>query len=459
MTTTAAPVRPAPAPLRQLKRRRRRHERVVDAAVALAGLGFGAVLALGIGAESWRAVAAPGGLATAVGRLTGLAGTYLLLLMVLLMARLPPLERAAGQDRLARWHRRLGPWPVPLVAAHAFFITVGYAQAARTGFWHQAWLLVDTYPDVLASAVALGLLVVVAVSSVSYIRRRLRYETWWATHLYVYLALALGFAHQLATGVMFVGHPLARVGWAALWAATAGTVLVFRVGLPVWRSCYHRLRVVRVVVEGPDTLSVVCAGRHLERLRVSGGQFFCWRFLTRGQWWQAHPYSISALPHPPYLRLTARVRGDGGEALSRLGPGTPVAIEGPYGAFTAARRHGDRVLLVAGGVGITPLRAVLEELPPSVDVTVITRASAPDRLVLQHEVEQLVTERGGVLHALVGPRTEVPMTKRHLRRLVPDLARRDVYVCGPDAFADQVAAAAAAAGVPDERIHRERFAF
>lgn len=460
MTATATPLRPVPAPRRAgTARRRDPHQTVVDAAAVAAGLGFGATLALGLVGESARALAAPGGLATFAGRMTGLAGTYLLLILVLLMARLPVLERAAGQDRLARWHRRIGPWPVPLIAAHALLITVGYAQSARTGFWHQAWLLVDTYPDMLAATVALGLLVMVAVASVSVVRRRLRYETWWAVHLYVYLALALGFAHQLATGVMFVGHPLAWVTWAVVWAATAGTVVVFRVGLPLWRTAWHRLRVVKVVAEGPDTVSVICRGRHLDRLRVEGGQFFCWRFLTRQLWWQAHPYSLSAMPAPPYLRLTARVGGDAGHALAGLAPGTRVAIEGPYGTFTAGRRQGDRVLLVAAGVGVTALRAVLEALPAHVDVAMILRASTPEGLVLEREVRELVDARGGTLHTLVGPRREVPLNRRALRHLVPDLSQRDVYVCGPDGFTTQVVASARAAGVPAQRIHREQYAF
>jgi len=441
------------------KRRRARHRRVVDFAGLLVGLGFGATMGLAVTAESRRALSAPGGLDTAIGRVAGLGGAYLMLVMVLLMARIPALERAAGQDRLARWHRRIGPWPVVLIALHATFITFGYAESANTGFWHQAGTLLASYPDVLAATVAFGLLVLVGVVSVRIARSRLRYETWWVVHLYVYVALSLAFAHQIVTGASFVGHPLTRLVWATAWASTAGVVIACRFGLPVWRSLRHQLRIVSVRTEAPGVVSLVCSGRRLDRLAVEGGQFFQWRFLARGLWWQAHPYSLSALPAPPYLRVTVRELGDHSRSLSALAPGTRVAIEGPYGRFTARQRETDGVLLVGAGVGVTPLRALLEDLPRHVDATVIVRATSREELVLHDELTALVTARDGQIHEVLGPRDSVRFDVRLLNNLVPDVARRDVYVCGPEGFADRLVAAARRLGVPTERIHREAFAF
>jgi len=440
-------------------RRRTRRRRFVDVALAFACLGFGATLALAVTSESLGSLRAAGGVDTAIGRVAGLAGAYLLLMLVLLMARLPALERAAGQDRLAHWHRRLGPWPIVLIALHATFITFGYAEAARTGFWHQLGTFLGHYPDVLGATVAFALLVLVGLVSAGIARRRLRYETWWTIHLYVYLALALAFAHQIVTGAPFVAHPLTLALWSAVWATTAGTVLVFRVLLPLSRSLRHGLRVVSVRDAAPGVVSILLKGRRLDRLAVEGGQFFQWRFLQRGLWWQAHPYSLSALPSPPYLRLTIRSSGDHGRSLARLQPGTRVAIEGPYGAFTASRRHSDGVLLVGAGVGVTPLRAMLEALPPHVDATVIVRASNREALVLHDELAELVRARAGALHEVVGTRDSVHLDARLLLRLVPDVAARDVYVCGPEGFAEKLVATARRLGVPPERIHREAFSF
>ena len=252
---------------------------------------------------------------------------------------------------------------------------LGYAQAASTGPWHELWVLLTSYRDMLAAAVGFGLLIMAGISSYRHVRRRLRYETWWVIHLYIYLGLALAFAHQIFTGVSFIGHPLVRALWIAVWAATAGMVIVYRIAQPAWRSLRHRLRVVEVRPEAPGVVSVVCQGRHLDRLAVSGGQFFLWHFLVRELWWQGHPYSLSALPQPPYIRVTIKGLGDQSRAVAALRPGTWVAIEGPYGAFTSHARVRDGVALFAAGVGITPVRALLEDLPAGVDVVVVVRAS------------------------------------------------------------------------------------
>jgi predicted ferric reductase len=393
------------------------------------------------------------------GRLAGFTGAYLMLIMVLLIARIPWLERTVGQDRLVRWHRRIAPWALILITAHVVLITLGYAQLSKSGAPHQLWTFLSSYPDMLAAIIGFGLLLMAGATSIRIARRHLKYETWWVVHLYTYLALALAFAHQIVTGGSFVGHPLTRAIWIAVWASTAGVVLLFRVLLPIGRSLRHRLRIVGVNAEAPGVYSITCAGRSVDRLAVSGGQFFQWRFMTRELWWHAHPYSLSALPRPPHIRLTVKALGDHSSAIAHLKPGTRVFIEGPYGAFTHHARSEERVVLIGAGVGITPIRALLEDLPASVDVTVIMRANTTEELVHRDEIVALVKQRGGQFHEVIGPHPEVRFDARALRHLIPDLAERDVYVCGPGGFSDAVVAAARRLGVPKDQIHLEAFAF
>jgi ferredoxin-NADP reductase/DMSO/TMAO reductase YedYZ heme-binding membrane subunit len=432
---------------------------VVDWLAAAAGIGLGITIGLAVTAESAGSLGAPGGIATALGRLSGLLAAYAMVIVVLLVARVPPLERAIGQDRLVAWHRRLGPWPLYLLLAHAVLITAGYAREAHDGVLHQLGQLLWTYPGILAATAGSLLLFAAGISSYRLARRRMAYETWWSVHLYTYLALFLSFSHQVDTGASFVGHPAARLWWTVLWLGTLAVVVASRIGLPVWRSVRHRVRVVDVRPEGPGVVSVRLRGRGLDRLPVAGGQFLQWRFLRRGLWWQAHPYSLSAAPYGDELRITVKDLGDHSSGLAALAPGTRVAIEGPYGAFTADSARRDRLLLIGAGVGTAPILALLQELPADADVTVLLRASTRGQLVLREEVAREVTMRGGRLVEAVGPRDRVPLDAASLSRAVPDVADREVYLCGPDALAHRLAGELEAAGVPRTHIHFESFAF
>ena len=425
----------------------------------LAGLGLLVVLGVVLSENSWSSLRAPGGWWTAVGRLTGAVSAYAMACLLVLIARIPAIERSAGQDRLVRWHRRLGPWVLWLVAIHVGTITWGYAASMGTGFFAQLWQFIQHYPDVLMAVVAFGLLVMVGVTSIRNVRRRLAYETWWITHLYAYLALVLAYAHQVANGSAFLTHPLNRLCWAVLWGAVAASVLVFRVGLPLWRNLRHRLEVAAVTEEAPGIYSLTLRGKHLERLAVSGGQFLRFRFLTRELWWHAHPYSLSALPKPPYLRLTVKGVGDQSSALAQLEVGTKVAIEGPYGVFTRHVRRRDQVVLIGAGVGVTPLRALLEDLPQGLGVAVVLKARRAEELPHRAEIRQLVEQRGGSYAEVLGDRHTAPLDRRALRRLVPQLPDADLYCCGPAGFTASVVETARALGCPEEQIHLEEFAF
>jgi ferredoxin-NADP reductase len=244
-----------------------------------------------------------------------------------------------------------------------------------------------------------------------------------------------------------------------LWLGTLGVVVAARIGLPVWRSLRHRVRVVGVTPEAPGVVSILLRGRRLDRLPVAGGQFFQWRFLRRGLWWQAHPYSLSAAPAGDLLRITVKDLGDHSAGLTGLAPGTRVAIEGPYGAFTADTVTRDRVLLIGAGVGTAPILALLQELPDETDVAVLLRASTPAELVLRDDVAGEVRRRGGRLLELVGSRERVRLDAGALRELVPDLRRRQVYLCGPDPLAHRLASELQRAGVAEGRIHFESFTF
>lgn len=397
---------------------------------------------------------------TAIGRITGLLGTYLLLIAVLLAARIPWLDGSIGMDRLTVWHRRVGEYVVALLAVHAVATVVGYAFTDRISVARETVAVVLHYPDMLSATVALALLVAVGAVSARVVRPMMAYRTWYFIHLYVYLAVILGFAHQLATGNEFVGHLWTRAFWVAVHLAVLGLLVAYRVITPIRSVVRHRLRVARVVREGPDVTTVYFSGAHLDELPARAGQYFMWRFLTRDGWWRANPYSLSAAPDGRHLRITVKHIGDNSRALATLQPGTPVMAEGPYGNVTLRRRRQNKVLLVAGGIGVAPLRAMLESLPPrSAEVTVLYRASTQDHVVLRDELDDLASSKGARIAYIVGPRKHDPFRREMLVANIADVAAHDAFVFGPAGFVDHAVDALRAAGIPSRHIHAERFEF
>jgi predicted ferric reductase len=432
---------------------------VGDVLATLAGLGLGVVAAIELLTRT--SLGGPGALLTEAGRWAALVGTYASLLLLVLVARVPLLERSVGMDRLMRWHRVLGPVALVLIAAHVVLVTAGYAAGSATSYLAQTWSFLTDYPWMPSAIAGFALMVLGGVTSWRVARRRMKYETWWVTHLYFYLAIALAYLHQVMYGQQFVGHAWARWIWIGLYVGTAMLLLVFRVGAPIWQSLRMDLRVHAVQRESDDTVSVWIAGNGVDRFRLRGGQFFGFRFLTRDGWWQSHPYSVSVGSSPQYMRITVKDLGDHSRGLAALRIGTRVVVEGPYGIFTADDRRTDRVLLVGGGVGVTPVRAILDDLPAGVDVEFLYRAHSAEDLVLRRELEQIAARRHGTmrLRYLVGSRRDYPINARTLQRLVPDIASRDVYACGPGALVDAVREAVHVLGIPGDRVHHEAFSF
>ncbi|MFD6193370.1 ferric reductase-like transmembrane domain-containing protein [Streptomyces sp. NPDC060275] len=397
------------------------------------------------------------------GRITGLLAGYLMALVVLQMARVPALERRVGSDRVARWHAMTGRYTLCLVLAHVFLIMWGYAAQAGRGLGDIAAQTVDSVnqlPDMGKAAVGTGLLVVIGLLSVGPVRRRIPYDAWYHVHLLTYATVFLTFWHQLTTGNEFAVEPLAKTVWYVLYGSVTALVLWYRVLTPLRLNLRHRLRVEAVIEETPGIVSVLIGGRRLHRMGAEAGQFFRWRFLAPGMRFSSHPYSLSAAPRPDMLRITVKAIGDHSARLRELTPGTRVWAEGPYGALTAQRRSRGKVLLVAGGVGITPMRALFETLPgASGDITLLYRANSTQDLALWDELAGIADERGArLMYAVNSPGGERPdISAETLARKIPDVERHDVFLCGPPGFAQSVFEALRGAGVPARRIHHESF--
>ena len=432
-----------------------------DGASLLFGMGFGLTLAMQATTLTRTDLKNFYSDVVSFSRLCALVGTYFSLVGILLVSRIPWVERGVGHDRLVTWHRKLGPYAVFLVGFHVLLVTLGFAGQDHVRLYLELWRILKQYAWMWAALAGLTALLLAGVTSYKRARAKMSYETWWKIHTLTYLAIALSFMHQVLDGAMFIGHPLNRMYWTGLYLFMAFSVLWWRLGIPLVRSIRHNLKVDRIVLESPGIVSVIMRGRKLTKLSAKGGQFFGWRFLARSHFLISHPYSLSAAPTEHFMRITVKNLGDHSGSLAFLKPGTRVYVEGPYGAFTAGRSSRRHVVLIGGGVGITPIRAIMEEFGPGVQMDVIFRASRPEDIVFKDELDYLAakSEDAVRIHYLVGPRAQHSMDAIYMTHLVPLFAQSDIYICGPAPLVDAVRQAARALGVPNSRFHDEAFAF
>jgi predicted ferric reductase len=397
-------------------------------------------------------------------QLTGLLGGYLLLVEVALMARLPWLERRIG-SWLASLHRYLGGYLLMLLTAHVVLVLVGYALSLRAPLPSVLVGVLDTYPDVLAATVGYLLLLGLGLSSIRRFRRRLGYERWHLLHLVAYPAGVLAFGHEVAMGAQFTRNEVARGTWTVLNVLVGVAVVYHRFYLPVHRHMRHRLRISHIVAESPDTFSIYIRGIDVDELNAVGGQYFRWRFLARGVWHQSHPFSLSAHPSDNTLRLTVKGVGAYTRRLKRrLRPGQRVLADGPYGAFTAVLRRRRRVLLIGGGVGVTPLRAIAESLEGNPrDVIFAQRASSEHELLMVDELLRMQRAQKLTFLPILGRRgkspKDDPMHPTRLREAIPDLREREVFICGSPGMVAATIRNLRRAGVNRRSIHSELFDF
>jgi predicted ferric reductase len=431
-----------------------------DQAFLITGLGLGFTLTIQITTLTAGDFADPYAIITTISRFFALTGSYLSIIGLLLIARIPWIENALGHDRLVVWHRKAMPYALYMITLHVLLVGLGYAGAEGKVIANELWIMTTTYPWMLPASAGFLLLILAGITSYKNVRNSIKYETWWVIHLYTYLGVALSFMHQILTGGMFIGHPLNRAYWIGLYLSVVFSIVTWRIIIPIARSIRHQLVISKVEVEGPGVVSIYVSGRNISKLNAQGGQFFNWRFLTKDRWHESHPFSLSAAPTDSGLRFTVKALGDSTNNFAQVKVGTRVVIEGPYGIFTRdMARQFKHATLIGGGVGITPLRAIIDEIPDSTSIDVIYRARNHDDLVLKAELDELAQSRNVKIHYLVGSRTEHPINELSLKKYVPRFADSDVYVCGPQGLIDDVVSACKSAGIPKDRVHHEAFLY
>jgi predicted ferric reductase len=280
-------------------------------------------------------------------------------------------------------------------------------------------------------------------------------------HLGTYAAILLAWGHQLKVGEDFVDNRLFTSYWYGLYIFVFGNLLFFRFLKPVYFFYRHRFYVEKFEKETPDTTSIYISGRHINHFKIQAGQFMKLTFLTKAFFLQSHPFSLSLMPTGKHMRVTIKNSGDFTKKISTIQEGTQVFIDGPYGVFTETKNQ--KALLLASGIGITPIRSLLEQMAyHKKDVILLYGNRKKADIIFKEELDQLAKKYKIPVYYFLS-QEKLPgmiqgrIDKSSIQKLVKDIGEREVYICGPIPMITQVNKAIVELGVSSKQIHFEKF--
>ena len=390
----------------------------------------------------------------ALGRLVGLIAELALLTQLVLIGRMRFIEKLFGFDRLNRVHRWIGYCFLFFILLHPLFLTLGYSQSTGQPLVQQFLTFINTFED--TSKALIGLIIIVGVATLSYplIRNRLRYETWHGLHLLMYVAIGLVFGHQINTADVSQGNALYY--WLALNFLVFGLLITYRFLRPFYLAWHHKFRIEKIMAETKDVWSVYISGVDMTRFHFNGGQYANIMFLARGLWYP-HPFSFSQAYNGTHVRFTMRASGDFTKRIGELKIGTRVILDGPLGVFTAERAVQQKLLLIAGGIGITPLRA-MAEAKYNRDIVLLYGNRTTQNVPFRTELELLNIKTYFVFSDDTAPNSERGRIDGvRIQRLVPDWREREVFICGPGLMMQNISNELKQLGMSKKQIHFENF--
>lgn len=397
---------------------------------------------------------------------TGLLAASCLLVVVVSISRSRSLTKAFGIERLIVSHRWFGILTMAMVLVHTGLVILD--DPGRN-------LALITWVNAPARArnATVSTLAIVAICLFAMFRRKLKwpYEVWrWIHIVLALLALVTAGFH-----VYLLNHLIRNAAMRAWFVGVAIVLLATLTRRWVIRPLLHhdrRYLVQEVIAESPVVSTLVLAPRHNWQpgLRFLPGQFAWIRLDSARKPWEEHPFTIaSSADRPREVEFTIRHVGDFTRAVGRLRVGAQVRLDGPYGDFTVDIRQTRPLLLIAGGVGVTPMMSILRTLSHRQDfrpATLVMAARHEQDLLFRQELSDLAGHLPlRVIEVLsapppdwngVGGRVDASL----LHTTLPSRKERtetDVYICGSPQMVAGVLAGLRRLRVPEQRIHTEQF--
>ena len=394
----------------------------------------------------------------AISHWAGLVTVIVVLTELLMMARVRFIENAYSLDELTRIHRWNGYAVVVLLLIHALFVTVGYQLVSSNSFIGQLVAFSLSYEDVLNAIIGAILFLIVAGSSVKIARAAVSYEVWYFIHLLAYFAIVLTFGHQVHSGPDFIAHPGFAAYWYVLYGLVAAIIAYARFLRPIINSLRLDLRIANIAHETHDTYTMTLDTQRPDLFDYQAGQFAIWYVLTKKLWWQGHPFSMSSKPGEP-LRFSVKIEGNYTTDLQAAAIGSRVWVDGPHGRFVYNRATSKKLLMIAGGVGVTPIYSLLKEIPADYHVVLLYACRSSDDVLFRDAIDDLARDKNITVNYYYSqqPGASAQYIDKAVLGEVQDLAAHDVFLCGPPAMMDSITDLLVNLGVPKKHIYSERF--
>jgi predicted ferric reductase len=393
----------------------------------------------------------------------GYSGLAMMGLQFGLTARFRYVTEPWGEDVIYHFHRQISLVAIALVVLHVVILFALRPQrVAMLNFLEASW-------RASFGALSIYALIALVVTALWRTKLRIRYETWHLSHIVLaVVAIAAGLLHMVGFGRYLV-DPWKRSLWIGLAIFWIGLLMYVRIVKPLFllRRPY---RVAEVREERSDTRTLVMRPDGHPGFRFSPGQF-AWLTLWGSPFKiTGHPFSFSSSAAVTDGRVEMSIRnlGDFTSAIDRAPVGQRVYLDGPYGAFTIGN-PADMHVLVAGGIGVTPMMSMIRTLADRSDerpVILLYASKDWESITFREDLETLEARLNlTIVHVLQNPSTEwtgergyitAEMFKRHLP---PPYADHEYFICGPDVMMDAIEKALKSLGVPLSKYHSERYSF
>jgi len=401
---------------------------------------------------------------TEFGAAIGYAGLAMMGLQFGLTARFRYVTEPWGEDVIYHFHRQISLVAVGLVVAHAVIML-----AARPDLFALPGSIHEVPWGAVAAFVALLSLIALVVTALWRAELRIPYEAWHIAHIALAVVAVTGGLLHMVGWAFYLTDPWKRALWIGLTVFWIALLLYVRIVKPLF-MLRRPYRVAEVRAERGDTTTLVMAPDDHPGFGFRPGQFGWLTLWSSPFRITGHPFSFSSSAEAPggRVEMTIRNLGDFTSAIPKVPSGQRVYLDGPYGAFTIGH-PADMHVLIAGGVGITPMMSMIRTLADRGDprpVILLYGSKDWESITFREELEAAKARLNlTVVHVLSDPppgwtgeqgRITAEVFRRHLP---PPYAEHEYFICGPGPMMDAIENALGELHVPMAKYHSERYSF